>query len=573
MPVRTRVDADVAMEMRDRTILRADIIRPDDDARHPAILVRSYHKSLERGNAQEFAKAGYAFVSQVIRGRGSSEGTWKLEDTFAVEGPDGYDSVEWVASQPWCDGNVGIMGYSHATCFAYMAAMLNPPHLKAIAPRSGDFNLMYVPPRTGGAISLITTLIWMPVEAMDIVTRLQQQGRDVTEMQRVLAWAREHPDEFYSYLPFGEVPLSRFEKIGEMLHTRLKPISEPALGRIRQYDKIKVPCMHETGWYDGCAWSEFENWGHLQQRAGSQLARQGQHIIVGPWEHSLEQKNALGDFHWGPFADALGAGLTAQHIAFYDRYIMGKDVAVPAVRYFCMGENRWETADAWPLPQTQWERFYLHSRGSANTAAGDGILNREMPATEPPDRFIYDPHHPAPTIGGPLIGAIQGIGMIPGPIEQSRLERRVDVLCYTTPSLKEDVELTGPLQVHLFAATSACDTDFAAKLVHVYPDGGAYNLAEGLVRASGRAFGEEPVQVNAGDVNEYVITLGHTSQVFPRGSKIRLDITSSNFPQFDRNMNTGHAIGQDARGIPAIQTILHDSEYASYVDLPVIPAK
>lgn len=565
-----RLDQDIAMPMRDGTLLRADIARPDDNARHAAIFWRGYRSSLERVPLQEYVDAGYAFVSQVIRGKGTSDGTWKLEETFNVEGPDGYDSIEWISSQPWCDGSVGMMGYSHAAAFTYHAAVQNPPHLKAIAPRSGDFNLMFVPPRTGGAISLITLLIWMPNEAADVVNRFEKAGRDVTEMRRALDWARDHPEEFYSYLPFKDVPFSRFERMSEMLKTRLSPIPQPQLERVRRYDKITVPSFHETGWYDGCGWSQFENFNNLQQRGGTPVARQGQHIIIGPWEHSLEQKSALGDFHWGASASGAGARLNQQHIAFFDRYVRGMEVAVPRVRYFVMGANQWRNADAWPLANTEWRRFYLHSRGNANSASGDGVLDREEPGHESPDRFVYDPHHPVPTVGGGLIGAVEGIGIMPGPFDQSRIERRADVLSYTTPELKEDVELTGPLQMHLFASTSACDTDFTAKLIHVYPDGAAYNLAEGILRASGRKFGETPEQVTPGEVNEYVITIGNTSQAFRKGSRIRVDISSSNFPQFDRNMNTGNPIGADARGVVALQTIYHEPGCASYIDLPVI---
>ena len=567
-----RVDYDVPIELRDGVKLRADVYRPDDDQKHPAIMFRSYNKMYGRATAllYDLVYAGYAYVNSDLRGRGTSEGEWDPSKNFIVEGPDGYDTIEWIASQSWCDGNVGMIGLSHATCFQYMAAIEQPPHLRAIAPWTGDFNEMFVPPYAGGAISLITTLLWLPRESADVVNRLERQGHDVTEMRRVLAWAHSNPDAVANYLPFKDAPLAKIGRIGELLNWRLHPVSQRELEKQRRYEQVMVPCFHECGWYDGVAWSEFENFNNLRKRGGSPQAREGQHIIAGPWQHAMQFQATLGDIHFGFSADSIGSGIHQLQIAFFDKYLRGKDIQLPTVRYFVMGRNRWQTANEWPLPQTQWQRFFLHSKGSANTAAGDGGLSRDEPGSDPPDVFVYNPHRPVPTAGGPLIGVLEGPGIIAGPVEQSHVEKRLDVLCYTTPELAEDVEITGPLQLHLFAATSVRDTDFTAKLVHVYPDGRAYNLAEGIIRASGRKFGDKRELVNPGEVYEYVITLGHTSQLFRKGHRIRVDISSSNFPQFDRNMNTGNPIGEDGRGIPAMQTIYHQSGCASYIDLPVI---
>lgn len=568
-----RIERDVPIEMRDGTLLRADVHRPDDDAKHPAILFRSYNRAYgsRAPILYDLLNAGYIFINSDVRGRGGSSGEWKPEKNFIVEGPDGYDSIEWIAAQKWCDGNVGMFGISHQTFFQYMAAIDQPPHLRAIAPWTGDFNEMFVPPRSGGAISLVTALIWLPREAADAVDRLEKQGQDVSEMRRILAWARTQPDEVANYLPFKDVPLARVGRLGELLSWRLNPVSQPELERHRQYERIAVPCFHECGWYDGAGWSVFENFGELRQRAGSPRARVGQHLIVGPWQHAAQFQSSVGDINYGFAADSAGSRVHQFQIAFYEKYLRDKDIALPTVRYFVMGANEWRTAEEWPVPQTQWQRFYLHSRGNANTAAGDGALNRAEPGSETPDVFIYNPHLPVPTVGGPLIGALEGPGVVAGPLEQSSIEKRNDVLCYTTPALAEETEVTGPIQLHLFAATSTRDTDFAAKLVHVYPDGRAYNLAEGLLRARGRKFGAQSDLVNPGDVNEYVITLGQTSQLFRKGHRIRITVTSSNFPQFDRNLNTGNAIGADAAGIPAMQTIYHETNFASYIDLPVIP--
>jgi hypothetical protein len=260
--------------------------------------------------------------------------------------------------------------------------------------------------------------------------------------------------------------------------------------------------------------------------------------------------------------------MVERQIAFFDRYLKGKNIKIPTVRYFLMGMNQWQESDVWPLPNTQWQRFYLHSRGNANTGAGNGALSREEPGSESPDVFIYNPHFPVPTIGS---RALAVAGVVAGPLDQSLIEKRSDVLCYTSQELDEDLEITGdPIEIHLFASTSARDTDFAAKLIDVYPDGRAYNLVEGIKRARGLKSALKPELINPGQVYEYIIKMGKTSNLFRKGHRIRVDISSSNFPMFDRNMNTGNATGEDAKGIPAMQTIFHQPGYASYINLPVI---
>jgi len=580
------------MEMRDGVLLRADIYRPDDRQEHSAIFSRAYHKGFGNDNmhlsVMHAVRAGYAVVVQVVRGRGTSGGEWKPENAETVEAADGYDSVEWIASQRWCDGSVGVMGYSHSGGMAAQIAMENPPHLKAIAPWSSGIPPSrgrvgpggYRPPNSGGAISLITALVWLPNEAGDIVRRLARQGEDVIEMWRALEWARQSPEEYFNYLPLLEIPFVRFEQIGRLWKYRLQGLpgaeaTSAKAGDRETYGKVKVPCSHLTGWFDGLASFSFESFQNMRQQGGSKLARQGQHIICGPWAHSLDLPSHLGAVNFGAEVGGTFGGVTpsasSQLLTFFDKYLRDKDVRIPPVRYFLMGVNQWREADAWPLPQTEWQRYYLHSRGRANTSIGDGRLTREEPGAESPDTFVYDPHNPVPTVGGSLVAAPAGFGFVAGPLEQSHLETRPDVLCYTTPELKQDLEITGPLEVHIFASTTAKDTDFTAKLVDVYPDGRSHNLLDGIKRARGLKSEDRVEFINPGEVYEFVITLGPTSQLFRRGHRLRIDISSSNFPLYDRNMNTGNPIGEDARGVPATQTVYHQKEYASYIDLPVIP--
>jgi len=293
-------------------------------------------------------------------------------------------------------------------------------------------------------------------------------------------------------------------------------------------------------------------------------------VFCAPWVHGGQLPAYAGGLHFGPTANAAGAFSQARQLAFFDRYLRGNDVEIPAVRYFVMGRNEWRNADCWPLPETRWTPMYVRSKGHAQTAAGDGTLSEEPPGAESPDRYLYDPANPTPTVGGRSLPTGR---LVPGPLDQTHVERRSDVLCYTTPELREELEVSGPLMLHLFASTTAVDTDFVAKLVDVHPDGAAYNVAEGVLRAKYRKGLLAPQPVTPGEVNEFVIDLANVSVVFRRGHRVRLDVTSSNFPRIDRNMNTGNRLGVDAEGVPAIQTVHHDDRCASYLALPVIPQR
>jgi putative CocE/NonD family hydrolase len=308
----------------------------------------------------------------------------------------------------------------------------------------------------------------------------------------------------------------------------------------------------------------------MTTKGGNKYAREHQHLFAGPWCHCKPQR-VLGHIDFGPYADESGSGASAYLLSFFDKYLKGKDINLPTVRYFTMGRNIWHDASSWPLPETAWQRFFLHSRGGANSCGGDGVLGRGEPGQEPVDAYVYNPTDPVITAGGR--GGVVENGFLYGPVDQNYVERRRDVLCYTSAELDRDIEVTGPLELHLFASSSCQDTDFTSKLVDVYPDGRAYNVADGIVRAQYRNSFDKPEMLKPGEIVEFIIRLGHASQLFRAGHRIRIDITSSNFPTFDRNMNTGNPVGEDAEGIPALQTAYHQSGYASYIDLPVISGK
>jgi putative CocE/NonD family hydrolase len=574
-----KVEKSVPMAMRDGVLLRADIYRPADREKHPAILMRSpYDRGMTLDfnflNLIETVMSGYALVVQNLRGTYDSGGAMGLGDvSLAGEGLDGYDSVEWVAEQPWCDGNVGTAGGSYLGLLQWITARENPPHLKAMAPWiSGSGGVE--PSRQNGIVNLAVALNWVLGRALEIAKWQKEAGKDVSNALEVLHRGNVMPEEVYNYLPLKDVPHFNFEGIREVWTSRIlnsdRETFEFAEKTRTHYEKVMVPCFHVSGWFDFYPSGTLGHFLSMKEKGGSTLARQNQHILMGPWLHTGPGVgNGVGDMGFGELATPQGSQLSQYNITFFNKYVRGMDVDLPAVRYFVMGRNIWRNADSWPLPQTRWQRYFLHSQGSANSSAGNGGLSQEEPKTETPDVFFYDPHNPVPTLG--CRGGVELLRVPPGIQEQSPNEKRQDVLCYTTSELKEDLEVTGPLKVHLFAATSARDTDFVAKLVDVYPDGRAYNVTtDGIIRARYRKSLFEPEMVSPGEVNEYVINLEATSQLFRRGHRIRIDITSSSFPEYDRNMNTGNPIGEDAKGVTAKQTIYHDSEYPSYIDLPVI---
>jgi putative CocE/NonD family hydrolase len=384
---------------------------------------------------------------------------------------------------------------------------------------------------------------------------------------------RTHPEETFLHLPLREVPIARYGKLKELLEFRLSAAERPSGGNedLERYAKLETPIFHECGWYDPVAWNQFDAFAKMRKHGGTDLARQAQFMTVGPWQHAVEHPDRLGDIWFGLTSSTSGSGTNQRQIAYFDRYLRGKDTELPPVRYFVMGVNEWRHADDWPLPGTTWQRYYLRSNGAANSSSGDGVLSTEPPADEAPDSYIYDPETPVPTLGGNYVGVLNVPGMLVGPVDQYFVERRNDVLVYTTKPFEADTEVSGPLQLHLFASTSAVDTDFTAKICHVYPDGRSYNLCEGIVRLRGRNLRSEWDEVTPGEVYALTITIGQTSLVVQKGHALRLQVSSSNFPQFDRNMNTGNPIGTDAHGVRALQTVFHDLEHASYIDLPVVP--
>jgi hypothetical protein len=547
------IDFDRLAPMRDGVQLSADVYRPIDakpGQRFPALLLRTpYNKNspAEAELGRWYAQRGYALVYMDARGRGDSEGEFV---PYRNEGRDGYDSIEWCASQPWCDGKVGTMGSSYLGSIQWLTALEKPEHLVTMIVRVTPSDpFVESPTGTHGPMHLC----WLHLTS----------GRVCQNMEAV-DWT-----QVYQHLPLltMDEQAGRINRIWreELQHTCLDEYWQPLCYQ-DHFDQIDLPVMHISGWYDDEQIGTPLNYTGMARHAPSQFARQNQKLVMGPWGHRVNTTQRLGELDFGP--QAL-IDLRAAELAWLDRWLKGieSEQAQPGVRIFVMGENRWRDEAEWPLARTLWTKYYLHSQKSANSRFGDGLLSTTAPETEKPDRYLYDPARPVPFLTEPTSSQIGG------PDDYAAIERRDDVLVYVTSPLEADLELTGPVRLELYAASSSVDTDFMAKLVDVHPGGFVQRLCDGMVRARFRKGMSEPELIEPGQVYTYEIDLWNTCQVFFKGHRIGLEIASSAFPKYDRNLNTGEDLGTGTRILVAQQTIYHDAERPSALILPVIPGR
>jgi hypothetical protein len=540
--------SNVMASMRDGVQLAANIYLPKTGGPFPVILIRSPYGKMDEnfGEAKRYCAAGYAMVVQDCRGRGSSQGVW---DPFRYDGDDGYDTQEWVGHQPWCNGRIGTSGGSYVGWTQWAAAPRGSRFLTCMAPVVPFSDVYREIMYPGGAFQLSLAFGW---------------GAAVGGL-------RIDPAKLAD--AFQYLPLSRWDEQGDkrvfFLRDWVSHSSYDDYWRVRsieeRFDRVAVPVLNIGGWYDIFSKATFDHIARVRQSSTHRLARRSQFVVMGPWGHGVGGQK-LGELDFGPRAKM---DLGTLQFDWYEYWLKDKETGVqdwPAVRLFVMGENIWRDESEWPLARTQYTPWYLRSAGRANTRLGDGLLSLDPPAAEPPDRFTYDPANPVPTRGGNNL-----VGPPSGPFDQSAIQERADVLVYTSAPLDKPIEVTGPITVILHAASSARDTDFTAKLVDVHPDGKAFNLCDGIRRARYRDSFTEPTLVEPGKVYRYEIDLWVTSNLFAPGHRLRVEISSSNFPRFDRNPNTGHVFGADADLAKADQTILHDAQHPSHILLPVIP--
>lgn len=579
--MRLMMEQDVPIEMRDGTVLRADVYRPDSSEAFPVLLQRTpYDKSQPRIsfmllNAMRAASAGYAVVIQDVRGRFASDGEFY---TFRDEPDDGYDTIQWAASQSWSSGKVGMFGLSYVGATQWLAAMQTPPALATMIPvvTASDYHEGWA--YQGGAFELGFNASWtLSNLALATLVKRQRAREPFPEgfRQEYFGLIDEMCQAFET-LPLSDLPLLKEHGLAPYYYDWLQHPTNDEYWQQWQIEarhaQITVPALNVGGWYDIFLGGTIRNYLGMRQNGGSPEARQHQQLIIGPWKHGLPLGSVSGDMAFGIMGESFAIDFEGMQLRWYDHWLKGIDNGVRGdapVRIFVMGANAWREEQEWPLARTQYVRYYLHSRGKANSLHGDGALSVDEPGMEQPDRFLYDPRHPVPTRGG---GLCCWPGALPqGAYDQTPIEVREDVLVYTTPLLQEDVEVTGPILVTLYAASSAVDTDFTAKLVDVHPSGFAQNLTDGIIRVRYRESTGRETLIEPGTVYEYTIDLWATSNVFKAGHCIRLEISSSNFPRFDRNPNTGRTLAAETELLPAVQTVHHDGTYPSHVTLPIIP--
>lgn len=540
------VRRDAGIVMRDGVRLSANVFLPEATRRAPAVLIRQPYGKDDHttmwARGKYWARKGYACVIQDVRGRFGSEGEWR---PFVHEAADGWDTLDWLAAQPWCDGRVGMSGESYYGYTQWAVAASGHPNLRCIAPGDSSPDPYLFTYRAGAlALGIAKWACTMTGRTYADTARWDPWRLPLTELDEAMGLRSpmlqailQHPsrDEFWDQVDVT-----------------------PRLADIR------IPVLHYGGWYDLILPGTLAGW----DATAAARARGGegadQRLIIGPTDHSLTP------VAYGGAPDDSPGAWTFDHVQrFFDRHLRGEEDAldgVPPVRVFVTGAERWREAAAWPLPGTRLEKYYLRSSGGARTAAGDGRLDPARPGDEQPDVFIYDPEHPVDVwlreSAWDLTWTIR---------DRANVEARDDVLVYTAPPLEEDVEIAGPVTVTLYAASSAPDTDFTAAVLDVAEDGSTSVLQEGIVRARYRSSDRQPELIEPGAVVEYAIDLLATAHLFAAGHRVRVEVSSSNFGRFDRNPNTGGTFAVDTMCRTARQVVHHSRAYPSHITLPVIP--
>ena len=536
----------VPIPMRDGVRLSANVFLPSENAALPAILVRTpYGKGTNLiPNYQAFVDRGYAVIVEDVRGTHDSEGAF---EPLTQESGDGSDTIDWIARQRWSNGKVGMIGGSYLGIAQWKAALTGNPHLKAIFPVvSGGDDYLDRFYSTGGALKLGHRLEWL------------------AENRRAPGYEPDF-NQFIWHLPLRTADVAATGKPeSEWSEAMANPAYDSfwrAISTREHLDTIRVPVFAVGGWYDNYAESDLDAYAALRRSSGLN------HILIGPWPHNMSSKFAEADF--GPDS---GVPVRRLQLQWFDQWLGGKDspmVSAPPVRIFVMGANRWREDREWPPAGARPKILYLESRGYANTLAGDGALQNRLPRRQSSDSYTYDPRDPVPTRGGAICCNPRVFPW--GPLDQRPVERRRDVLVYTTPPLETGLEVIGPVKAVLYVASSAKDTDFTAKLVDVFPDGNARILSDGILRLRYRQSLAKPVLASPGTIYQVTIDAGVTANFFSAGHRLRLEVSSSNFPRFDRNPNTGGPIAAETRLLRASQRIYHGAAHPSRLELLVMP--
>ena len=575
---------DVRVPMRDGTLLSADVYLPDAGSEFPVLLCRTIYSKDSNpetdgarpagyvGWAATFVDNGYAVVIQDCRGRYESDGEFQVY----LEAEDGYDTIEWLARQDWCDGNVGGFGISNPGSTQTHAARLGSQYLKAVMPIAASVEAYSSIWDGKGVLSLQvafhhglqTGRRCMHPRGVALLSGLPPGSVGVGGLEA------DGPTADLTYI-YRRLPLaSALDEFGASHRWRAEFLNHPRFddhwrerGMNDQYGSVIAPAYFVTGWYDFLSRQVISSFTKWRTTAKTEDARRFTRIMIGPWTHT---RIGVGDYVKDvDFGSQANVDLPQLHLHWYDQRLKGADTGVDTeapVQLFVMGENIWRDEQEWPLARTQYKAFFLRSGGLANTSSSDGRLTTEPPESEPPDTFLYDPESPVPTWGGQSAYVETS-----GPRDRESLERRPDILVYSTDPIHRDVEVTGPVTVVLYASSDSADTDFTAILLDVFPDGRAIHITDGIIRARYRLSSNQERFITPNDVYKYEIELSPTSRLFRSGHRIRIEVSSSDFPRFDRNLNTGGEIGMEAEGRVATQRVFHDAARPSRLILPVIP--
>lgn len=554
---KVKVERKVMIPMTDGVRLAADIYLPEDDKKHPAILVRTPYnrKGDDSQNGSYYARRGYVFVTQDVRGRFDSEGEFI---PFRNDVQDGSDTIDWIASQPWCNGKVGMIGASYGGWVQLKAAMSGNPHLKAIVPLVAPPGMLDNIAYDRGAFTMYT--VWWA----KLVEFMEAGGRGVPNLD----W-----EKVMFSLPLGdmdEVMQTKHPFLDEWLeHPPTDTAYWEPFNYKKQIGKMNVPALHISGWFDVCQTGALQNYVSMREQAITEEARKGQYLIMGPWEHNLHTGRKLGDVDFGP--EAL-VDLDAAILRFYDYYLKGIENGIrddPHARIFVMGKNQWVEGENWPPKQTVFTKLYLNSNGHANRRDGDGvlILEKDKKKETSADVFSYDPMDITESLAN--YADFNDTAGASATADHSVLKDRDDVLDYTSQPLAEPVEFTGPFKAHLWVSTDAADTDFVAKLYRLTPDGKLRAIATGIQRLRYRFGPLKDAPVVPGKVVEISIDCWASSIQLDKGDRLRLEVSSSDFPTYARNLNTLEPIATAIKARVAVNRVFHDRVRASHLVLPV----
>jgi len=571
---RVIVEKHIQIPMRDGVVLRADLYRPENADQPggavPGIVTRTpYDKEMSGAgvvavmpSALKLAERGYAVVVCDCRGRYASEGDFK---PFHQEGVDGYDTLEWVAAQPWCDGNTAIYGPSYVGATTMLATREQPPSLRCAIPiiTADDYYDGWT--YQGGAFQLGFVGLWG--SGLAATGYLQQDHERPAEAQPEMTEAiMGNAFRLLGSRPLNAMPGISQEGVAPFWHEWLAHETRDeyweSVRHSADYSRFQVPMLHIGGWFDIFGIGTVRNF-----RGISAEGNPDQHLIMGPWAHTNYDR-WLGEMEFGPTGAAVAANVIADINKFLDTHLKGREREVPRVRWFLMGANEWRTDESWPPPNAEERNWYLGSDGGGNLQWSDGRLTTDLPGEDHRwDEYMYSGYKPVLSEGGSTLQ--QAIGL-PGPRDQSRIESRDDVLCYTSAPLTEPVDVAGPVEADIWFSSSQPDTDITAKLVDVHPDGKAVSLVDGIMRARFRQGFDREVLLTPGETVKVTVDLASLGHRFDVGHRIRLEVSSSNYPRFMANSNDGGSVNSATEMQTAINRIRRGGEYPSAVRMYVL---